>query len=163
MENGGRFEEMRTDFWQRQREAQWAWPMRILVLLSLLLFICVSALLSLVGCARRKGAASWLRAVTGDTDTVQQHLVFNGGVCGQTRAAIRRLASVSICSVILPVHAFYASYIVCYEFCLSFISTLYRQSSYIAVLKKSITCEVVGRRERIPIHCSTNSWRASNG
>lgn len=79
------------NFWQRQREAQWAWPRRILVLL-LFLSIFVSVLLSVV---RRKGAASWLRAVIGDTDTVQQQLVFNGGVCGQTRAAIRRLASVS--------------------------------------------------------------------
>lgn len=85
------------NFGQRQSEAQWAWPM---LMRSLPFSLPLSLFLFLFSCpwwvARdARGLPAGLRAVTGDTDTVQQHLVFNGGVFGQTRAAIRRLAGVS--------------------------------------------------------------------
>lgn len=70
---------------------------------SLPLSIFVSVVLSGGLRETQGGLPAGLRAVTGDTDTVQQHLVFNGGVFGQTRAAIRRLASVSSPSAFLPV------------------------------------------------------------
>lgn len=96
--------------------------MRIL-LLRLLRSLFFSFFLSQVGkewvARETQGAASWL---TGDTDAVQQHLRVTGravctltcvgGVSGPARAAIRRLANISIPSV----HVFYALHVVYYEF-----------------------------------------------